>query len=275
MPPPILTAHLFAELDGHLIALLESLDEDDWTRPTVAPRWNVKQVAAHLLDTALRRLSLGRDRALPAAAPIRNDRDLADLVNRMNAEGVLVYGRSSPRVLVSLMTVATRELSDYFVSLDPMAEAAIGVSWAGEQRSPNWFDVARELTERWHHQEQIRLAVGRPGIMTPRLYAPVLDCFLRALPHAFRDIAAPDGAVVRVRVSGDSGGEWCIRRDRDAWTFVDPPAAAIGTSVTIPEAMAWRIFTNSLAPEEARTHVTIDGDDRLAAPVLSMRSIVA
>ena len=37
---------------------------------------------------------------------------------------------------------------------------AFGVAWAGEERSPAWFDVARELTERWHHQAHIRLATG-------------------------------------------------------------------------------------------------------------------
>jgi len=41
----------------------------------------------------------------------------------------------------------------------------------------------RELTERWHHQQQIRQATGRAGIMTPELYHPALDCFMRRLPQ--------------------------------------------------------------------------------------------
>ena len=53
------------------------------------------------------------------------------------------------------------------------------VSWAGEEESANWFDTAREFTERWHHQQQIRLAVDKPGIMTREFYFPVLDCFMR------------------------------------------------------------------------------------------------
>ena len=61
------------------------------------------------------------------------------------------------------------------------------VSWAGEQESANWFDIAREFTERWHHQQQIRLAVEKPGIMTREFYYPVLDCFMRALPYSYRD----------------------------------------------------------------------------------------
>ena len=59
---PLLTAHLFPTLDARLIDLLRSLTPDDWERQTVAPKWKVKDVAAHLLDTQLRKLSFGRDR---------------------------------------------------------------------------------------------------------------------------------------------------------------------------------------------------------------------
>jgi len=40
---------------------------------------------------------------------------------------------------------------------DPYATAPYGVSWAGEEKSANWFDTAREFTERCS-QQQIRLA---------------------------------------------------------------------------------------------------------------------
>src|SRR5262249_47265335 len=158
------------------------------------------QIAAHLLDTATRRLSLVRDGEMPAAtsAPA----DIRSLVDAMNERGVDVYGRLSPRVLIRMMRVAVQDLREHLVSLDPKAPAAFAVSWAGEQTSSNWFDTARELTERWHHQEQIRVAVKRPGIMTPRLYAPVLQTFMRALPYGFRHVEAAEGTLVQIVVSG-------------------------------------------------------------------------
>ena len=104
------------------------------------------------------------------------------------------------------MDVASRESAAFHQSLDPMADAAFAVSWAGDETSPNWFDTARELTERWHHQQQIRLATDRPGIMTPELYHPVLDCFMRALPYQYRDQQGEAGTYVRINVSGDCGG---------------------------------------------------------------------
>ena len=65
------------------------------------------------------------------------------------------------------------------------------MAWAGESESQSWFDVARELTERWHHQQQIRLAAGAPPLDDPRWSGPVFETFLRALPFRYRDTAAP------------------------------------------------------------------------------------
>ena len=58
---PILTAHLLPVIEARLIELLRSLDQSEWEIQTVAPAWKVKDVAAHLLDTQLRKLSRVRD----------------------------------------------------------------------------------------------------------------------------------------------------------------------------------------------------------------------
>lgn len=273
---PILAAPLFEELDGQLLMLLESLTPDEWQRPTVVPRWNVKQIAAHLLDTALRRLSLDRDRASqPPPPPVDSSAGLTRLVDDLNARGVAVYGALSGRMIVSLLRVATRELREHFLSLDPMAPAAWAVSWAGERESLNWFDTARELTERWHHQQQIRLAVGRPGIMTPALYGPVLDCFMRALPYAYRAVPAQVGDAVRVRVDGPCGGEWRLQQDGSGWHLVDDVAGArVIASIAIPQELAWQIFTKAVAPAAARARVTIEGSEDAGAALLHMIAIV-
>jgi Mycothiol maleylpyruvate isomerase N-terminal domain len=58
---PILSAHLLRRVDRELIDLLRSLAADEWDIQTIAPSWKVRDVAAHLLDTALRKLSIVRD----------------------------------------------------------------------------------------------------------------------------------------------------------------------------------------------------------------------
>jgi hypothetical protein len=190
---PVLCAPLIRRVDNLLIELLGQLSADEWDLQTVSRRHGrFRDVAAHLLDTALRKLSLVRDSCRIEAAEIRSPQDLAAFVNRLNREGVTVYRRLSPTVLIELLEIACARSAAFHESLDPFAPAAFAVSWAGEETSLNWFDTARELTERWHHQQQIRLDTGRTGIMTPELYHPVLDCFLRGLPHVLKRCRCPD-----------------------------------------------------------------------------------
>ena len=68
--------------------------------------------------------------------------------------------------MIDMMKVVCEQSARFHESLDPFAPARFAVGLAGEETSLNWFDTARELTERWHHQQHIRLATNRPGIMT-------------------------------------------------------------------------------------------------------------
>jgi len=172
------------------------------------------------------------------------------------------------------MTTACNQSADFHESLDPFAQAAFSVSWAGEDRSLNWFDTARELTERWHHQQQIRLAANRPGLMTPELYHPVLDCFLRGLPYAFRDVAAPIGTTIVVEISGDCGGQWSMAKGELAWALVRNPEQEYASRVTIPQALAWRLFTKGINFDFIQPQINVEGDPILGEKVLHLTAIV-
>jgi len=271
---PILCAQLLRQVDARLIELLRSLEPAEWDQQTVAPAWRVRDVAAHLLDTPLRKLSLVRDAWFVEPAEIRSPADLVALVNRLNREGVAVYRRLSPPVLIEMMEMACRESADFHESLDPFAPAVFSVSWAGEVHSLNWFDTARELTERWHHQQQIRLATNRPGIMTPELYHPVLDCFLRGLPHRYREVEAAEGTLVIVEISGECGGEWFLARATQRWELVNEPSAPEACRVTIPQEIAWRVFTKGIDRGSTMARVRIEGDSALGEHVFDLTSIV-
>jgi len=248
---PLLTAHLLAPLHDELVALLHTIDAAEWNAPTAAGTWTVKDVAAHLLDTTLRRLS---------AVPIPDFEP-----NRANGEWIVAMQRVSPRILVELIDRYGREQAEMLASLDPFAKAQWGVAWAGEEESPNWFDVARELTERWHHQAQIRDALGRAPLFEPYL-GPVIDAFVRGVPHAYRAFEAPDGTAIAIRIT-DS---WTLRREESAWRLYSGDDGGAATTVTIEPDSAWRLFTKARAKTEPR----IDGDPRLAEPLLRMICII-
>jgi uncharacterized protein (TIGR03083 family) len=272
--PPILAAPLLPKVEAKLLELLRSLTPEEWSRPTLAPRWCVKQVAAHLLDTHLRKLSMVRDGYFAQTPHRDGPASLVEFVNRMNQEGVTIYSRFSTSVLLSLLEIAARESCAFHLSLDPFARATFAVSWAGESESLNWFDTARELTERWHHQQQIRIAVNRPGILARELYHPVLDCFLRVLPFTYRDVEAPEGTIVQVHIAGDCGGDWNLRRETDGWTLEVEPEASPAARAVIPQEIAWRLFTKGISRAEADPLIAVEGDPRLTAPILSAIAIV-
>jgi uncharacterized protein (TIGR03083 family) len=271
---PIFTAHLFPELEAKLIELLRSLAPEDWEKQTLAPKWKVKDVAAHLLDAQIRKLAAARHGYKPENSKKLSPTRLLMLINSLNAEGVRQYSRLQPDDLISRMEAASRESAEYHQALDPFGTAIFPVSWAGEQESANWFDTAREFTERWHHQQQIRVAVNKPGILTREFYFPVLDCFMRALPYAYRSVEAKPGSVAQFNISGECGGSWYLFRDGDAWMLIASPAGEKISETTIPQEIAWRIFTKGILPEEARTQALVSGDELVGIHILKMISIV-
>jgi len=273
-PPPIFTAHLFSSLEAKLIELLRSLAPGDWGKRTISPKWNVKDVAAHLLDTQTRKLVAARQGYKPDNSKKLSADQLVALINHLNAEGVRQYSRLPTEELISRMETASRESAEYHRALDPFGRAMFPVSWAGEEESTNWFDTSREFTERWHHQQQIRVAVDKPGIVTHEFYFPVLDCFMRALPYAYRNVSAKSGALAQFNISGECGGSWYLFRDGGAWKLIAAPAGEKISETTIPQEIAWRIFTKGISREEAMRQVRSAGDEAVGLHILKMISIV-
>jgi uncharacterized protein (TIGR03083 family) len=271
---PIFTAHLFPGLETRLIELLRSLSPGDWEKQSLAPKWKVKDVAAHLLDTETRGLAAVRHGYKPENSKKLTPEKLLALIDNLNAEGVHVYGQLRPDELIAKMEAASRELADYVQGIDPFAPAVFPVSWAGEEESPNWFHTAREFTERWHHQQQIRVAVNKPGIMTREFYFPVLDCFLRALPFTYRSVDAKTGSLAQFNIAGECGGSWYLFRDQGAWSLIASPAGENISEVTIPQEIAWRIFTKGISFSEAKPQVKVTGDEAVGLHILKMISIV-
>lgn len=271
---PIFTAHLFPELEVRLIELLRSLSPGDWEKQTLAPKWKVKDVAAHLLDTETRGLAAVRHGYKPENSKKLTPEKLLALINTLNEEGVRVYGQLRPEELIAKMETASRELADYVQGLDPFALAVFPVSWAGEEESPSWFHTAREFTERWHHQQQIRVAVNKPGIMTPDFYFPVLDCFMRALPFTYRSVTAKTGSLAQFNIAGDCGGSWYLSRDASTWSLIASPAGEKISETTIPQEIAWRIFTKGISAADAKLQAQIAGDAAVGEHILKMISIV-
>lgn len=236
----------------------------------------VRDVVAHLLDSTLRRLSFHRDGMAPPppARAITSDRGFVDFINDLNAQWVRSAKRLSPQVLTDLYERASRELADWFESLPLDAPALFAVSWAGEQASAGWFDIGREFTEQWHHQQQIRMAVGADALADPRYLAAVIDVAMRGLPHAFRDVPAEPGETVVIDVSGPSGGRWTLSREDRRWTLWrgEPPVAT--ARVRLNDDAAWKLLFNALPDRDAAGAVHVDGRAELGRALQRARSVI-
>jgi uncharacterized protein (TIGR03083 family) len=272
---PIHVAHLFPEILDHLIRLLRALSAEDWGKPTVCSGWKVKDVVQHLIGGEIGNISRKRDKfEYTPETPIQSAQDLVELINSLNDSWVQVTKRISPPLLIDLLEFVGEQASDFFISLDPY-ELGEPVSWAGPDPAPIWLDLAREFTERWHHQQHIRDAVGKPGLKEPRYLTPMLDAFVRALPHTYRDFTAPEGRSMTLAITGDAGGEWTIRRESSKWELYVGRHEAPQTRVCIDQDDAWRLFTKGIDPEEVKARSEICGDKELGLYVFEMVSIIA
>jgi uncharacterized protein (TIGR03083 family) len=273
---PVFLAHRFAALHPELISLLRGLDETAWNRPTACAEWSVKDIAAHLLDGNVRRLSFQRDRfSAPPDDSIQTYADLVAYLNQLNAEWVKAARRLSPDVLVQLLELTGPQVADFFLSLDPFGPALFSVAWAGEDASPNWFDIAREYTERWLHQQQIREAVGAPGLTGREWLHPVLDVFLRALPFSFRALERGAGCAMGVEIQGDAGGDWTLLRAPQGWQLFTGSLPHPDATVRLSQDTAWRLLSKGLRTGEASARVSILGDSDLGSTFLRTLSVMA
>ncbi len=273
-PEPILVVDLFPPLLEALIELLNSLSDDDWQKATVCKGWSVKDIAAHLLGGDVSILSRKRDQYLFSGDPIKEWDELVALINHLNAVWVQATARLSPRLLTDLLRFTGEQVCECFKTLDPQV-LGDPVNWAGSDGAPVWLDLAREYTERWHHQQQIRDAVGKAGMTERKFFAPVLDAFIRALPHTYRKVEAASGTLITLRVTGDAGGRWSLLRENQEWNLYVDADVEPQAEVIIDQDTAWRLFTKGVSQEAALRTAKIRGDEALAHHALNMISVIA
>ena len=273
--PPTDTRWFFRPVINELIDLLERLPADGWERSTVAGSWRVRDVVAHLVDSTLRRLSFHRDRHSPPAPSQPVASDLLRFINGLNAEWVAATKRLSPTVLVRLYSVAGLELADFFEECSLTDPPLFPVSWAGEDGNAGWLDIGREFTEQWHHQMQVRDAVGAAPLGNPAWLRAVLLTAVRGLPHAYRATSAEPGTSLVIEIIGDAGGIFTLRRDEERWHILSGEDRSIAAArATMSDDTAWRLLFNALPREDAKAKVRTEGDVGLLEPLFRARSVI-
>jgi uncharacterized protein (TIGR03083 family) len=189
---------IWAETVEAAVALLRSLDEDDWAKPTDLPGWDVRAVASHLAHLESELAGNPQDRVDVPDLP-----HVASMMSAYTEMGPIARGSWSTEQIVDDFESSSRKrLAE--LRADPPADATavaprtpggIGWSW-GTLLSNRPLDV-------WMHEQDIRRAVDRPGGLDSTGAAHVLGVFSRGLPYVVGKRVKPAaGTTVVLDVHG-------------------------------------------------------------------------
>jgi hypothetical protein len=266
-PLPVIDAvPIFEETQQELISLLKSLSSEEWEYSTSSKKWIVKDVVAHLLDGDLRRLSLHRDKhTLPdPSEPINDYESLVDFLNALNHTWIRASKRLSPKLLLELTEFTTPKVVRHLKSLDPEGTALFSVGWAGETKSENWFDIAREYSEKWHHQQQIREAAGRPLLVQKKWLSPLISTLIRGVPPVYNKHALDlYSEKLKIYISGVIDESWLLAIENEDWQLFIAENEPTDTLIEMDDDTAWRLFTGNITEDEALSRIKVSGNHEL------------
>jgi hypothetical protein len=275
-PDNIEVRHLFPELYSELIDLLHNISIDAWNYSTSSSKWTVKDIVAHLVDTDLRRISFQRDKlALPTfGKQIDNYNQLVEYLNFLNNTWIDVAKRLSPGVLIDLLHYISIKIPQLLFSLDMDSDALLVVTWAGEEKSKCWFDIAREYTEIWYHQQQIREAVGKPLLVEHKWIHPLIDTFVRGLPNIYQKLF-PDNinGTILLCVEDLSNGSWILKKN-NSWELFVGDTLDYSSKVLMNADTAWRMFSKNISKEDAKQRIIVEGNKDLGSAVSELTAYI-
>jgi uncharacterized protein (TIGR03083 family) len=273
---PVDLRPIFGTERAALLALLRGLSSTDWVAPTVCPGWSVADLAAHLLGDDLGRLARGRDGHVGLGTG--PDESFPRFLDRINEEWVVACRRLSPLQVVDGLERSGAELARWWMSL-PADAASDGVSWAGVDPAPVWFDAARDHTEYWLHEQQLREAVSAPLRNDAPSLRRTLDVLVRGVPFALATVAADDEAAGILRTSGGLSHRWTFRRGSGRWWLVEdrhddgePSPWPVAWEVLVDADDLWRRWIRH--PAAAEIHVRTAGDPAATTAVLDHVAVI-
>jgi uncharacterized protein (TIGR03083 family) len=271
--PPDDVGGLLATERDRLLALLATLSDADWQKPSPCPQWSVLGLCCHLLGGDLGLLSRSRDRhhGTPSAPGATEDA-FVEWLDNLQAEWVLAARRLSPRLVVDLLAWTGPQVVDTFRSQDASALTA-RVSWVGPDAVPVWFDQVRELSECWIHRQQLRQALGLPADLRPDLAAPILVALRWAYPFRLERVPAVPGDTVSIGITGSVSALWHVVSSGARWSFRPEPGPRVLARASMTTDEAWRLLTNNLDLRD-QAKLQLVGDEDVVDIVRRTRAII-
>ena len=180
------------------VALLRELEEDDWSRPTDLPGWDVRAVAAHMAHLESELAGNPQPQVDVPDAP-----HVKGLMGQFTEAGPLARaGWTTDEIIEELeASAATRRAA---LEADPPTDAKgtppgfpglLGWSWETL--------LSNRPLDLWMHEQDIRRATGRPGNLDSPAAAHVGAVFARSLPFVLgKKVGAAPGTTVVLDIGG-------------------------------------------------------------------------
>jgi len=250
------------------MAVFQSLDADEWARPSGCSGWRVQDVAAHMSSNF--KVTCEPPPPPPTPLPPMPAERLMDMLveprldwtPQQVLDELTTYG---PRAVETL-----RSLQQEPVASAPLTVADLGTYPMHELADAYAFDVYCHL----------RIDVLRPRGPIDRQVAPTDEARLGpAIGWMMAGIPQMQGAAftmvdrpIQLRLTGPGGGTWTVAGNGDGNVMVEAGQDGSAAATVTSDGHAFVLWGTTR--EGWRDHVTVDGDEALASGFLDTLNIV-
>ncbi|MFJ6630996.1 maleylpyruvate isomerase family mycothiol-dependent enzyme [Streptomyces sp. NPDC091376] len=244
--------------------LVQPLAEGEWNRATPCPGWSVRDIVSHVIGMECEMLGDPR----PIHTLPRDLYHVRDEFSRYMEMQVDVRRHHTAPEMTSELEYTiirrNRQLRNESRTPDTKVRAPLGAEQTLELAyRMRAFDV-------WLHEQDLRVALDKPGNLDSPGALVTRDNFLAILPKVVaKDAGAPPGSAVVFDVHGPVEFLRTVRVDADGRGSIDG-APSLGPAATL--ALDWetyvRLAAGRVRPAAVAGRIKVEGDADLAAAIL-------
>jgi uncharacterized protein (TIGR03083 family) len=254
-----------AETWGSLASVCKELSTTEWALPTECPGWDVKDQLSHLIG--IEQAIMGEpapEWSEPLGEHVKNDFAATN-------EPYVAVRRAQPGAAVraEFVAVTTARLAQ-LDELTAVEWAAVG--WSPMGQVPHAEFMTARVFDSWVHEQDVRLALDRPGGSGNAASAIALGRIQDAMPFVVgKKAGCADGTAVRFHVSGpgDDARAFTIAVEGGrARPVADDVTPAVTLSVSSIDFARLGCGRATAAQVEATVGIGVDGDEQVGQSVL-------